>query len=312
MNIEVTPGILLVVSLVALVILVLALRQFWMAWEDRRERISRSALTRVEARSSTLRYRLDARLRRSRFGPPTEAQLAAAGLELSVLAAVGAVAAAMAVMFLLINAVAPAWLALVGLYAGWRAVRSYLARRQERRVEAVTAQLPELARTISNAASAGRSLPSAMRLAARELEDPAGSELQIVAEELRIGRSLDDALARLQQRLPNREIGVLITTLLIQHRSGGDLVRALRDLAETLEKRKDLRGEIKTLMAGAVYTGYAVVFLGLGAILLLNSIQPGALEQVLSSWIGRITALFSAVLYAIGILLIRREQTIDV
>lgn len=312
MNITPTPGLVLLVCLGAVLIVIASLRQFWIAWEERRERINRSALTRVEARSATLRYRMDSRLRRSRLGPPVESELAAAGLDMSVMAALSAVAVAMVGVFMLINAVAPMWLAVLGLYGAWRGVRSYLGRRQERRVEEVTAQLPELARTISNAASAGRSLPSAIRLASRELEDPASTELRIVAEELRIGRSLDDALERMQDRLPNREIGVMVTTLLIQNRSGGDLVRALRDLAETLEKRKDLRGEIKTLMAGAVYTGYAVVFLGLGAIMLLNSIQPGALDQVLASWIGRGIALISAVLYAFGILLIRRETSIDV
>lgn len=307
-----TPGMLLLGALLVAVVGVLGGRQFWIAHEERRERIDRTALTRVEAQASTFRYRADRWLRRTRVGGMVESELAAAGLTWTVLGGTLAVAGVMVGVFAIVNSLAPWWAALLALYGGWRGVQAYLERRRGQRVDAFVAQLPELARTISNAASAGRSLPSAVRLAARELDDPASTELRIVAEELRIGRSLDDALERLQQRLPSREVGVMTTTLLIQQRSGGDLVRALREMAETLDKRKDLRSEIRTLMAGSVFTGYAVVGLGFGAILLVNAVSPGAIDRMLEAWPGRIAMVVAAGMYAVGLVLIRRQQSIDV
>lgn len=307
-----TPGLLLLAAMVVAMVAVLGLRQYWIAWEDRRERINRSALTRVEAQAGTIRYRIDRRLRRTRFGAMVESELAAAGLPWSVLAGAGAVVGIMAAVYLVVDSVAPWWAGLLALYGGWRVVQAFLLRRRGQRVDAFVAQLPELARTISNAAAAGRSLPSAIRMASRELEDPAATELRVVAEELRIGRSLDDALERLQDRLPSREVGVMTTTLLIQQRSGGDLVKALREMAETLDKRKDLRAEIRTLMAGSVFTGYAVVALGVGAIVLVNAVAPGAIDAMLSSWAGRVAMLVAAGLYAVGLVLIRNQQSIDI
>ena len=69
------------------------------------------------------------------------------------------------------------------------------------------------------------------RMAGRELADPGGAELQRVVDELRLGQSLDAALGHLQDRLPSREVAVLMTTIVIQQRAGGDTVRALSELA---------------------------------------------------------------------------------
>ncbi len=90
----------------------------------------------------------------------------------------------------------------------------------------------------------------------------------------------------LQRRLPSREIAVLMTTLIIQQRAGGDVVRALQDLSDTLDKRRETLREVATIMAGAVYTSYIVPILGLGALLLLNTINPQTLDRMTSEPVG--------------------------
>src|SRR5262249_46954962 len=148
--------------------------------------------------------------------------------------------------------------------------------------EAFVAQLPELARMLSNGASAGLSMAQAVRMASRELADPAGAELRRLVEEMQVGRTIEDALEALRERLPSREIAVPLTTRVIQQRAGGDTVRALAELAATLESRKDLRREIKTLLSGVVYTSYIVAGIGAGTILLVNAISPGVTKTMTS------------------------------
>ena len=118
-------------------------------------------------------------------------------------------------------------------------------------------------------------MPQAMELAARELADPAGAEMQAVVQEMRLGQPLEDSLEALRDRLPSREVAVLMTTLIIQQRAGGDTVRALSSSATTLEARKDLLREIRTMLSGAVFTSYLVAGIGGGTIVLVNLISPG-------------------------------------
>jgi tight adherence protein B len=173
------------------------------------------------------------------------------------------------------------------------------------------AQLPELARVLSNAASAGLAIRSAVEMAALELDDPAGSELRRVSEELRVGQPIDLALANLEERMPSREVGVLVGTLVIQHRAGGSLVTSLREMSHTLDARQELRREVRTIMAGAVFTSYVVIVMGLGSLLMLNSINPGILDKMTSRPVGQAALGLAAALYSVGFLLIRRTTRIE-
>ena len=122
----------------------------------------------------------------------------------------------------------PRCLALIVAVGGSVAVtRAFIERRRGNRRDLFVGQLPEIARMLSNGTAAGLSMPQAVRMASRELADPAGAELRRVVEEMQVGRPVEDALEALRERLPSREVAVLMSTVAIQQRAGGDTVRAL-------------------------------------------------------------------------------------
>ncbi|MBO0920596.1 type II secretion system F family protein [Cellulomonas sp. zg-ZUI222] len=233
-------------------------------------------------------------------------QLVLAGEERSpslvaaVTLASGAVAA-----WLLSVALAPAF-GVLGVVAMVVGLRTWLGRTRQRRNEQFISQMPELARVLSNATSAGLSIAAAIGVAAGELTAPAGPELRRVADRLRFGVALDTAIEELQERLPSREVAVLSSTLLVSARSGGSLVTALRDIADTLEQRKETRREVRTVLAQATATGYTVVGMGFGILVLLNVIQPGTVERMTQEWLGRGALLVGGGLLVGGALVIRR------
>ena len=108
----------------------------------------------------------------------------------------------------------------------------------------------------------------------------------VVVQETRLGMPLEASLERLRDRLPSREVAVLMTTLIIQQRAGGDTVRALSELGQTLEARKDLLREIRTMLSGAVFTSYLVAGMGAGTILMINAISPGIMRQLTTTLAG--------------------------
>jgi tight adherence protein B len=255
--------------------------------------------------------RLDARLVRTRRGAVLGARLNSVGSSLGLTRFLAFVAAAAIGAALLVSIVFPPLLAVAaGLVAGWACV-ARLERQLEKRKEQFVAQLPEVARLLANGASAGLSMPAAIELAVREIQPPASEELQTVIDELTFGRSLDDSLASLQRRLPSREIAVLLTTLIIQQRAGGDVVRALSELSHTLDQRRDTLREVKTLMAGAVFSSYLVPILGLGALLMLDSLNSHTLDQMTSTPIGIAALIVASLLYAAGTVAIRRVTRIE-
>lgn len=206
---------------------------------------------------------------------------------------------------------APFFGPIAALLALWAAT-SFLSWRQRLRNERFIAQLPELARVLANATQAGLALRTAVGMAADELEAPAGEELRQVDDALAMGHSIEDALSGLQGRLPSRELVVLVSTLVLSSRTGGSVVESLRNLTVTLEERKETRREIRTQMSQVTVTAYAVPAIGIGSLLLLNQMMPGALRAMTGSGLGRILVVVALGMYVVGFALIRRMSRIDV
>jgi tight adherence protein B len=282
------------------------------AWAKQAEVAKRSALDDAESKASRWRNRLDARIRRTQWGHRLSVKLASAGVPLNSIEFLLIAAGAGLVGFLIADIVLPPLLSLIGAAAGMRFCWMWVERERNKRKLEFVQQLPEVARILSNASSAGLAITTAVQMAANELDEPAGTEMGLVAEELRLGQSLEGALHNLEERMPSREVGVLISTLVIQQRSGGDLVRALQDMAMTLDLRRDLHREVRTLMAGSVFTGWIVALLGVGSIVVLNLISPGVIEKMASRLIGQVALAIAGSLYFLGFVLIRRTTRIEV
>ncbi|WP_275004030.1 type II secretion system F family protein [Promicromonospora iranensis] len=257
--------------------------------------------------------RLDERLVRVRWGQRLVALLAGAGLPAwsPSLFLSGSCAAAVAAGLVVLPLFGWATAALAVLIVAVGA-RRWLDRRRKQRVDRFVAQLPELARLLANGASAGLAVRRSLEMAAEEMTEPAASEVAQIGAEMAVGRSLQDALASLTERLPSRELSVLVQTLAIQGRSGGELVTALAGIGQTLEERRRLRREVVTSTMGAQFSGYTVIFLAFGAVALMNAFSPGVVDEMITNFAGQVVLLVATGLFTIGYLLVRRLSRVEV
>ena len=266
-----------------------------------------------EATGRSIIRALDIRFRRTPNGRRLAAWLAGAGVRLTPVELIGLLVASSLLSWVVLSLLLARVAAFVVAVGGTILIaRALIERRRNQRSEAFIEQLPEIARMLANGAAAGLSIPQALGLASRELAEPAATELRRVVDELRVGQSVEDALANLRARLPSREVAVLLTTIAIQQRAGGDTVRALSELAATLDARKDLRREVTTLLSGVVFTSYVVAGVGGGTILLLNVMSPGVTKQMTSSFIGLLGIAIAGALWTVAFVLIRKTTKVDV
>ncbi|MFB6503517.1 MULTISPECIES: type II secretion system F family protein [unclassified Streptomyces] len=254
----------------------------------------------------------DARLRKIGLGRKLELKLAATGLELTPGEFFVYALVALAGLWMIASSLLASFFGPVAALIGLWGTNAFLNWQRTKRTERFINQLPELARILANATQAGLALRTSIGMAADEMEDPAGEELARVSRRLAVGESLDDALSELTDRLPSRELVVLVTTLVLSNRAGGTVVSSLRNLTETLEERKETRREVKTQLSQVTVTAYAVPMFGLGTMLLMDAVMPGALDRMTGAFIGQTAVVISIVLYAIGFLVIRRMSKIDV
>jgi tight adherence protein B len=244
---------------------------------------------------------------RWRVGRTLAARLRRAGLPigpdafaaLTVLAAAVAAAASVAVLHLPILAPAGAGAAIL-------AATAVLGSADRRHAERLGAQLPGVARQLSGAVGAGLSLSQALGRAAADAPEPAASELRRVADELALGARVEDALGGLAERVPVHDLRVMVTAILVQRRTGGNMARALAGLADRLDDRTRLARELRGTTAQARMTAWLVAALPAAGGAMVEISARGTLGRALGSGIGPSLLAASAGLYAVGVVCIRR------
>jgi tight adherence protein B len=173
------------------------------------------------------------------------------------------------------------------------------------------AQLPALAQQLAAALQAGLSLRQALARAARDAPEPLRQELARAVDDLSLGTRLEDALEALAARVPVRDLRIMVTAVLVQRRTGGNLARALAALAERLDERGRLARELRGATAQARMTAWMVAALPLAGGLMAEIAAPGTLPRALGSGAGPVLLAVAASLYGAGVLLIRRIGRVE-
>jgi tight adherence protein B len=186
------------------------------------------------------------------------------------------------------------------------------ARRQQRRLRAIEAQLPDTLQMLSGALRAGASLPIALESGATYGSAPISEELGFVLREMRLGVDLADALNHLEQRVPVPDLLIATAAMNLAREIGANLAETLDALARTLRSKQQMEGKIRSLTAQGKLQG--VVMAGMPVLLLvvLNFIQPEAMWPLLHRPIGWALLAVMALFDVAGYHFIRRITEIDV
>jgi len=90
------------------------------------------------------------------------------------------------------------------------------------------------------------------------------------------------------------------------------LASALHDIALALEDRKQLHREVRTAIIGSAFSAYLVPLIGLAAIIFMNIMKPGVLDDMASSFIGRLILLAALICFGLGALLMKLVSRVEV
>jgi tight adherence protein B len=157
-----------------------------------------------------------------------------------------------------------------GLAAGFVPI-VYVLRKRRQRFDSFEELLPEALDMIVSALRAGHSLSSALNLTAKEMADPISREFRQCVDEQNFGLELRVALLNMITRMPIPDVRTLVTAVLIQRETGGNLAEILEKVGHVIRERFRLRRQIRVHTAQGRLTGWilTVLPLVLGAALYL-------------------------------------------
>ena len=182
----------------------------------------------------------------------------------------------------------------------------YVRRRRRKRQEEFESLLPEAIDMIGNALKSGFSLESALSMVSREIPDPVGIEFAIAFEEQNLGVALTQALSNMEKRVESEDLGLFTTALVIQKKTGGNLVEILEKISSTIRERFQLKRQVRVFTAQGRLSGFVLVLLPIvmvGAMLALN---PAYLKTLWVEKVGNYLLGAAIIMQIIGIWVIRR------
>jgi tight adherence protein B len=195
---------------------------------------------------------------------------------------------------------------------GYVAPGLYVHLRQGRRRRAIEEQLAEGLTQIGNAMRAGFALLQAIDSAARRLRPPLTEELARLVTDVNMGQTLEDALVDLGARVGSYDLDMVITAILIQRRTGGNLAEVLDNVAETMRERDRVRGEIRVLTAQQRFAGWVLSVWPIVLTLIFFLLNPDVMSNLWTTPGGLVLLTIAGVLQLLGFLTIRRIVAIDI
>lgn len=178
--------------------------------------------------------------------------------------------------------------------------------KRSKRINAFNAALPGAIDMMARALRAGHSMAAAIEMVSKDAVEPAASEFGEVFKQQNFGLPMREALAQMLDRVPSQDLRVLVTAILVQRETGGNLVEILDRTVFVIRERLRIHGEIRTQTAQGRMTGWILSALPVLMLLLINVLNPGYSHILLSDPIGHKMIYVAVVLIAIGTFIINR------
>jgi tight adherence protein B len=227
----------------------------------------------------------------------------------AVLASVGCALLTSAAGYFFLHMVAVA--AAIGV-AGSAIPFGWLKHLRDKRVKAFNTALPDAIDLMARSLRAGHAMGSAIEMVADQLPEPVGFEFFQVFQQQRLGMQFRDAILQMGTRVPSRDLQFLITAILVQKETGGDLTEILDRASHVIRERVRIEGEVRTHTAQGRLTGWILGLLPIIMLVLINFVSPGYSTILLHDPTGQTMLGIGAALIVVGGLIIRKIVDVQV
>ncbi len=184
--------------------------------------------------------------------------------------------------------------------------------RKQRRLREFNRHLPEAIDLMSRALRAGHSLAAAIEIVGEECPEPVRTEFREVYRQQNFGLPARDALVQLAKRMPMPELGFVVTAMLLQRETGGNLVEVLDRTAGVIRERLRIQGEIRIYTAQGRLTGWILTILPIAMFFLLGMANRGYTRVLIEDPTGRKLIYTGLALMVVGGLAIRKIVDVKV
>jgi tight adherence protein B len=205
-------------------------------------------------------------------------------------------------------AIAPVIAGAIGAYLPFMVI----SRCRAKRMAMIEEQIPDAIDTMSRALRAGHPFNATLKMIAEDLDEPIAGEFDLTFGDINYGNDLRRAMLGLLSRVPSVTMMALVTSVLVQKETGGNLAEILKQISGVVRGRFKLYRKVKTLSAEGRMSAWVLALVPLILFALISVTTPDYLPILVDDPRGQKMLVYGMISGVLGILWIRRILRIEV
>lgn len=181
-----------------------------------------------------------------------------------------------------------------------------LVKDRNARIDKFEEELPDALDVMSRALRAGNPFSETMRVVAQEMSDPVATEFGVIFSDINYGVNVKSAFLAALERVPNISLAAVVTAVLVQRETGGNMAEILDRVAQNLRQRHRFKRRVRTLTAEGRMSAWILVLMPFALALVLAFSSPSYLPMLTDDPLGLKLIVAALVSMTLGVLWIRR------
>ena len=162
------------------------------------------------------------------------------------------------------------------------------------------------------ALKAGHPFTSTLKLVATDMDKPIAEEFEMTFNDISYGSDVRRAMLTLLSRVPSVTVMALVTSILVQKETGGNLAEVLEQIAKVIRGRFRFQRKVKTLTAEGRMSAWVLALIPLLLFATIWVTTPDYLPVLVEDPRGHGMIVYGCISGVIGIAWIRRIIRIEV
>jgi tight adherence protein B len=202
-------------------------------------------------------------------------------------------------------------LTLLAVVAGGAAPFMYVSRKRRARMEKFEEQLPDAVDVMKRAMRAGHPFNACLKLVSEDMEDPIAREFEQTFADVNYGSDLRRALLGLLLRVPSTNLMAVVTAVLIQKETGGNLAEIFERISQVIRSRFRFGRRVRTLSAEGRLSAWILTLVPIVLFGVLWITTPTYLPPLLENPTGQKMLIFAVVMMVVAVFWMRKLIRID-
>lgn len=195
---------------------------------------------------------------------------------------------------------------------GWSLPKTIVLSLYNKRCNQFVDQMVDGMTIMANGIKSGLSVTQAMERVAENLRNPIAQEFNLVLSKIRLGRTVEEALNDLADRIPRPDVQMFVLSVNILKETGGNMAETFETIHETIRERQKVQKKIEALTSQGIAQGVIVTMVPFVLIGVFLVIDPNYIKPLFTTTLGIILLLVMISLQIIGGFTIRRIVKIEV